>query len=86
MDVSTSHQLMGIEARQLLENPVFKAVTSQLEAQYYEAWKNAPDSISREDLWYRLNALEMFRRDVEAIITNGKLAAMNNRRLRSRTT
>jgi hypothetical protein len=85
MDVSTNSPIRSIEARQLLENPIFKSVTSEMEAQYYEAWKNAPDSITREDLWYRLNALEMFRRDVEAIVTNGKLAALNSRRLRSRT-
>ena len=82
---SETSQLLALEARQLLENPIFKSTTSKLEAEYYEAWKNAPDSKTREDLWYRLNGLEMFRRDVEAIITNGKLAVMNNRRLRNQT-
>lgn len=47
----------GEQAGQLLFNEVFKGVVTDLEARIYAKWKAAPDTATREQMFFEVQAL-----------------------------
>lgn len=72
---------LATEARLLLENPAFVKAVERLTADYITTWKNTPPTSSdeREALYYRARALEELQADLRAILSGGKISALNAR-------
>lgn len=66
----------GDLARQVLENPAFERAFDAIEQEHIEAWKNAPvrDVEGRESLWKTVKLLHKLKGTLEAAISDGKLA------------
>lgn len=72
------------EAEMLLANPALQDAFERLEEEYTAAWKNsAPHrSDEREVAYFRLQALEQLRNDLESVSKGGKVSEFNNRKKR----
>jgi hypothetical protein len=69
-----AHQ--GDLARQVLENEAFGRAFDAIEQEHIEAWKNAParDVEGRESLWKTVKLLHKLKGTLEAAMSDGKLA------------
>ena len=70
-------QERGVRAAQLLESDLLKEAFAALEAQYIEAWREtgARDTDARERLWQALQIVGKVRGHLQAVASNGQLAA-----------
>lgn len=63
----------GISARHLLENELFKEVMLELDGVYHAAWRNAKTVEAREDLHRYVTVRDQIIKDIQTIVTTGKL-------------
>ena len=68
----------GNRAREILENPLFDQVFSDIEAEVIEQWKSSParDEAGREKLWIYLSMLKKVRQTIQTALESGKLAQL----------
>lgn len=63
----------GTQAEVLLENPLFKEILSDLDAEYHRSWRDAKTVEAREDLHRYVKVLERISSDLLVIAQTGKL-------------
>lgn len=70
------------QAQALMTNPVVTEIFERLERDYIAAWRgSAPQhGDERESAYFRLQALDAFRRDIQSIIDGGRIAEQTIRR------
>ena len=74
----------ALQAETLSRNEFFKECLDTLELTYYESWKLAQDTASRERIWHCLFGLERLRIHLQQVINDGKMAALEIQRLTNR--
>lgn len=66
----------GVEAKELLDNPVLVSAFDALEAQYLKAWRESKpaDQEERERLWLAVGILNEIKRHLRIVVENGVVA------------
>ena len=62
----------GINADQLVKNPLLEKILSGMEKKIIEDWSSSPaeDSENRERLYFRMEAVRKFRREITGCLNN----------------
>ena len=73
----------GLRAQQLLENELLQGAFRSLEESYSAAWRNTTieEIGAREKLFLAINIVGKVRDNLTTVLTNGKLAASDLKRL-----
>lgn len=68
----------GSRAREVLENEVYVDAFAAIRQEYTNAWMNSParDEAGRERIYWMLKTLEKVQAQLEAAMTDGKIASM----------
>ena len=68
----------GNRAREILENPLFDQVFTDIEAEIINQWKSSPAraEADREKLWTYLSMLQKVRQTIQTALETGKLEMM----------
>lgn len=66
--------LRANEAKQLLNNDIFKRVMNELDAEYHARWHEAVTVEAREDLHRYVKLTEKIVTDIQAIVAEGAFA------------
>ena len=68
----------GNRAREILENPLFEQVFTDIESEIISQWKSSParDEAGREKLWIYLSMLQKVRQTIQTALETGKLEMM----------
>lgn len=66
----------GMQAKELLENPIMAEAFAELERRYMEAWRQSKpsDQEERERLWLAVGILGEIQRHLRVVIDNGAIA------------
>ena len=66
----------GMQAKELLENPIIVEAFVELERRYMEAWRQSKpaDQEERERLWLAVGILGEIQRHLRVVIDNGAIA------------
>jgi hypothetical protein len=66
----------GVQAKELLENPIMAEAFAELERRYMEAWRQSKpaDQEERERLWLAVGILAEIQRHLRVVIDNGVIA------------
>lgn len=70
-------------AKEVLDNEVFQAVFKDMEADFINAWQNAParDTEGREKIWVALNQLKQLHQRLQTTLETGRLAGLEQEHL-----
>lgn len=62
------------QAGQILKNPAWHAITSEMMDDLQQSWADCMDPVVRDDIWHRQNALHEIIGDLELAVMNGEIA------------
>jgi hypothetical protein len=61
-------------AKAILNDEIVQEAFGKLDAELVALWRRTADPIERERAWQAVNLLDKLKANIEAVITNGKLA------------
>ncbi len=66
----------GVNARQLLENPLLMEAFAETRAEYLAAWEKTPvrDHEGREQIWLMVRTLDKVKGHLQTVMDGGQLA------------
>jgi hypothetical protein len=67
------------QAKQMLNDPLFKEVMQTVEDAFVGYWKRAGDPASRENAWHALKSIELVTTELQSIADNQAVTAFNKR-------
>ena len=67
----------GKLAQRLLDDETIKDLFAALEADYVKQWKDATVHEAREQAWFRVRALEDFKKELRRLRDSGTVAAQS---------
>ena len=76
----------GVQAKDLIENPILVEAFATLERKYLEAWRQSKpaDQEERERLWLAVGILGEIQRHLRVVVDNGIIAARDIDKLSGR--
>jgi hypothetical protein len=76
----------GLQAKELIENPILVEAFATLERKYLEAWRQSKpaDQEERERLWLAVGILGEIQRHLRVVVDNGIIAARDIDKLSGR--
>jgi len=76
----------GVQAKDLIENPILVEAFATLERKYLDAWRQSKpaDQEERERLWLAVGILGEIQRHLRVVVDNGIIAARDIDKLSGR--